>query len=89
MVVKIDQRFEKDTDRIKDKKLLLRVAQVIGQVIAAESLEKISSIKKLQGYKEYYRIRIGDYRLGLRLENDSVIFERFLSRKDIYKYFPK
>lgn len=89
MVVKIDQRFEKDTDRIKDKKLLLRVAQVIGQVMEAESLEKISSIKKLQGYKEYYRIRIGDYRLGLRLENDSVIFERFLSRKDIYKYFPK
>lgn len=89
MVVKIDKRFEKDTDRIKDKKLLSKVAQCIGQVMAAENLEQIPNLKKLQGFKHHYRIRIGEYRAGLLVEERTVIFERFLSRKDIYKYFPK
>jgi len=89
MVVKIDKRFEKDTDKIKDKKLLNKVARCIGQAIEAESLEQVSNLKKLQGFTDHYRIRIGDYRAGLRLEEGTLIFERFLSRKDIYKYFPK
>ncbi len=89
MTVRIDRRFEKDTDRIKDKKLLNKVAQCIGQAMAAASLEQIPNIKRLQGFKEHYRIRIGDYRAGLRVEEGTLIFERFLSRKDIYKYFPK
>jgi len=89
MVVRIDRRFEKDTDQIKDKKLLSRVAHCISQVMAAQSIDEISNLKKLQGFKDHYRIRIGDYRLGLRVEKGALIFERFLSRKDIYKYFPK
>ena len=29
-----------------------------------------------------------DYRVGLTLHHDTVIFVRILDRKDIYKYFP-
>jgi mRNA interferase RelE/StbE len=36
----------------------------------------------------YYRIRLGDYRVGLKIENNTVCFVRFLHRKDIYRYFP-
>ena len=35
-----------------------------------------------------YRLKLGDYRIGLALENDIVVFVRFLDRKDIHKYFP-
>ena len=42
----------------------------------------------MKGYKDFYRIRIGDYRLGLYTENHHVILSRLLPRKDIYKRFP-
>jgi mRNA interferase RelE/StbE len=89
MKVRIDRSFEKDTDRIKDRKLLARLAECIREVMAAESLSDVPNLKKMNGFKEHYRIRVGDYRIGLRLDGSEVIFERFLSRKDIYRYFPK
>ncbi|NPA92437.1 MAG: type II toxin-antitoxin system RelE/ParE family toxin, partial [Chloroflexi bacterium] len=39
-------------------------------------------------YTSFYRIRLGDYRLGLEIEGDTVVFVRFLHRRDIYRYFP-
>ena len=35
-----------------------------------------------------YRIRLGDYRIGIEIQKDTIIFTRFLHRKDIYKFFP-
>ncbi len=35
------------------------------------------------------RIRIGDYRLGIIFDGETLIFERVLHRKEIYRYFPK
>ena len=47
------------------------------------------SIKKMKGYHDYYRIRIGDYRIGCKVEKEGmVIFYRVKSRSDIYKVFP-
>ena len=43
---------------------------------------------KLKGYKDYYKIRFGNYRAGIRLVNNKFIFERILHRKDIYKFYP-
>jgi mRNA interferase RelE/StbE len=45
-------------------------------------------LKKLKGGGNYYRLRIGDFRVGLSVEADKVIFVRVINRKDIYKYFP-
>jgi mRNA interferase RelE/StbE len=44
--------------------------------------------KKLVGTKEYYRMRIGDYRVGFKIDGSTVVFMRVLHRKEIYKYFP-
>jgi len=49
----------------------------------------LKEIRKLRGFEKDYRIRIGDYRLGLIIDNQIVEFIRCLHRKDIYKYFPK
>jgi mRNA interferase RelE/StbE len=57
-------------------------------VEAADSLALLPNVKSLKGSKDYYRIRVGDYRIGLALDEDTVIFVRFLNRKDIYRYFP-
>ncbi len=36
----------------------------------------------------YYRIRVGDYRIGVEVVGDEILFVRILHRKDIYRYFP-
>ncbi|MEH2352947.1 type II toxin-antitoxin system RelE family toxin [Nostoc sp.] len=53
------------------------------------NFEEITNIKKLQGYDDIYRIRIGDYRIGIIFDGETLIFQRVLHRKDIYRYFPK
>jgi len=49
---------------------------------------KTLKAKKLAGYEEYYRVRIGPYRIGIKKAEDTIIFCRVLHRKDIYKKFP-
>ncbi len=38
--------------------------------------------------QNYYKIRVGDYRIGIKFEHETLTFERILHRKDIYKVFP-
>ena len=46
-------------------------------------------IRKIQGCATYYRIRIGDYRIGCEIESgDRITFYRVKNRKDIYRVFP-
>jgi len=43
----------------------------------------------MRGYKDYYRIRVGNYRIGCKVDaENSIIFYRVKSRSDIYKVFP-
>jgi mRNA interferase RelE/StbE len=89
MIVKIDKCFEKDTDKIKDKSLLFAIVDCIESIEKANNIKSVRNIKKLKGSSHFYRIRIGDYRIGLEIKNDTADLIRFLHRKDIYKFFPK
>jgi mRNA interferase RelE/StbE len=89
MGIKIDKSFQKDTRRIKDKSILQRIANTIANIQRAKNLEDIKNLKKIRGTHSMYRIRIGDYRLGIIITDTAVEFVRCLHRKDIYKYFPK
>jgi mRNA interferase RelE/StbE len=86
--IEFKRSFVKDLERVRDKALRERVKETIEQVERAQALQEMENVKKLRGGERYYRIRIGDYRLGLVLEENTVIFVRFLHRKDVYKYFP-
>jgi len=86
--VEFRESFVKDLKSVKDKSLLQRVQAVIEAIEKADSLAELTILKKLKGSGSYFRVRIGDYRLGLALKSDAVIFVRLLNRKDIYKYFP-
>lgn len=89
MEIKIDKSFQKDTRRIKDKSILNKIANTIVDVQKAHSIEEIKNLRKLKGTDGMYRIRIGDYRIGIVINESSVEFIRCLNRKNIYKYFPK
>lgn len=88
MKVEFRKSFVKDLERMTVKSLKQRVKHTIDQVEQAETLHQIGDIKKLRGSEGYYRIRIGDYRIGLAAKAGTVVFVRFLHRKDIYRYFP-
>jgi len=79
--------FTRDLSRITDKSLLKRVKEAIEAVERAKSISDLPNHKKLKSSKNYYRLRIGDYP-GLAVEEDTVVFVRFLNRKEIYRYFP-
>jgi mRNA interferase RelE/StbE len=51
-------------------------------------LEELNNIKKLKAKGDYYRIRVGDYRIGLTANEEVITFVRVLHRKEIYRYFP-
>jgi len=80
--------FAKDLRSVKEKGLLKRVKEIVEAVEKADLLEETPNLKRLKGGRGYFRLRVGDYRIGLALENDTVVLVRFLHRKDIYKYFP-
>lgn len=88
MDIQIKKSFSKDVDKIHDKTLLKSISEIITQVQQAASIKEIKHIKKLEGSKKHYRVKIGDYRLGLYIENKTVFIVRFLHRKEIYRYFP-
>jgi mRNA interferase RelE/StbE len=80
--------FLKDLQKLTNQKLKSNILQTILQVEEAGSIAEIRSLKKLAGFEAYYRIRVNDYRIGLKIENDTVFFVVFEHRKDIYKTFP-
>ncbi len=83
-----EQSFGRDLKKVKDKRLLKQVQKIIAQVESANSLSDLQNVKKLEGYTTYYRIRVGEYRIGIEVVEGQVIFVCFLNRKDIYRYFP-
>lgn len=82
------KRFDKDLDKLKNRKDKDAVIELIKQLKSADQLSDISGIKKLTGFKNAYRIRLGNYRVGLFAEKDHLELARIAHRKDIYKIFP-
>ena len=88
MKVEFKKSFLKDIEALGDESTRGRVRKAIVQAEEATALHEIHGIKKLRGGTQYYRIRIGEYRIGLLLREDTVVFVRCLHRKDIYRYLP-
>jgi mRNA interferase RelE/StbE len=86
--LKYDRSFEKDISSIKDEKLLNSIYEIIVELKTIDSIISLPNIKKLKSHKNIYRIKLGNYRLGFYVEEDTIILVRFLHRKDIYKKFP-
>ena len=80
--------FAKDLKSIKSKAVLETVAKLIENIEAAQNLRAVPDVKKLKAKGNYYRIKLGDYRVGITVTKDEVTFVRCLDRKEIYRYFP-
>lgn len=81
-------KFEKDIDKIKSKSVKSNIIKIIEHVEKANSISEIKNLKKLKGFSSAYRIRMGDFRIGVFIEDNKLEFARIIHRKDIYKMFP-
>lgn len=88
MKIAFTSEFIYEYRALKNRTLANQIEKVIDSVRNAGHINEIPNIKKLKGYKEYYRIRAGKYRIGVKLINDKVYFAVFDNRDKIYKRFP-
>ena len=88
MRVEFLSRFNRDINRIRSSRVRKYISKVITDVEQAKNLSSIRNVKKLAGHASAYRIRVGDYRIGIFVEKGTVQFARIVHRKDIYKVFP-
>jgi mRNA interferase RelE/StbE len=81
--------FLKDLKALKSAPVYDSIKKLVFETIPNHSsLEEVRNLTKLTGYETAYRIRVGDYRVGLFVEADIITFARVLHRKEIYRYFP-
>ena len=90
MKVDFHRRFAKDLIKISSSNSKDRIKRVILDLEEAGSLDSLPQIKAMKGAVGYFRIRVGDYRIGLRLEDsgDVVVLLRVMHRSEIYRHFP-
>lgn len=83
------KQFDKMVFKIKDQSIKSRLKKIIAKVALAKNLEEIPNMTPIVGHPNYYRIKFGDYRVGISLEEDTVWFLFFGKRDEgTYKKFP-
>jgi mRNA interferase RelE/StbE len=80
--------FVRDLKKVRDRRVLEQVELAITAVEAAGAVHEVADMKKMSGSSGFYRIRVGEYRIGLTVEGDEVEFVRVLHRREIYRHFP-
>lgn len=89
MNVQYRQLFLKDLKKLKKQPVYNSIFKLaLTTLPEINSLQEISDVKPMKGYPNRYRIRVGDYRIGIEVCNDSIEMIRVLHRREFYRYFP-
>jgi mRNA interferase RelE/StbE len=82
------------------KKFLKQLAGVPGEIrvkienfafnelVSVSSVSSLGKVEKMQGYDGFYKVRFGNYRVGLVIENERITVKTVMHRREIYKFFP-
>lgn len=88
MIIEVDNSFKKDFKKIKNLEIEKRIINKLDLLENVEHINEISNLKLMKWFNNFYRIRIWDYRIWLKIEWDIITLIRVRSRKDIYNIFP-
>ncbi|MEM9121395.1 MAG: type II toxin-antitoxin system RelE/ParE family toxin [Cyanobacteria bacterium P01_F01_bin.56] len=81
--------FVRDLKALKKSPIYSKLKKLAFQDIPSyEAIDQIANLKKLRGEDNAYRIRVGDYRMGLFIEAETITFARVKHRREIYRSFP-
>lgn len=79
-------KVELKPQAIKDgKKIPVEQLQRIYNAIEALSNGLKGDIKRLTNYTYEYRLRVGNYRVLLEIENERIVIYRIIHRKESYR----
>lgn len=89
MKIKLNDSFLKQV-RTLPKNIQKRTIEIIEKCKEAQTLAEIQNRKTLYSKKNrnYFRIRIGDYRIGIQVIEDELVFQYVGVRGDFYKAYP-
>jgi mRNA interferase RelE/StbE len=87
MIVIASKGFVKQLRAVPDD-IQKRANDVYKKLHDCKKLSDVPSLEKLAGHKNYYRIRIGNYRLGFELIEDRIELLAIMHRKEVYRFFP-
>ena len=67
-----------------------RVELIIFQELESENPFDLGYLEKMTGYTDKYKIRLGDYRIGIAIDKQTktLICQRIAHRREIYRIFP-
>lgn len=89
MEVQYREAFLKDLKQLKSSTSYQRIYELAFTTLEViNTLEEIPNIKAMRGYSGRYRIRIGDYRMGIEINGNVIEVMRVLHRREFYRYFP-
>ena len=88
MKVRVKKRFIKNLESLGSRELVDECELALQAAEDAANPNDIPAFKWLSGYANYGRIRVGDYRIGLRIDGDTICFICLLHRSVVYRHFP-
>ncbi len=88
MNVRFKKRFLKELATLPSTHRKEVETFVFEKLPTAKALAELGNVEAMKGYHGFYKARFGDWRLGLRLEGETLFVERILHRREIYRYFP-
>ena len=89
MKVAYRKLFLKDLHSLRHSDVYGRIKELVFETLPdSQALSEVAGLKSLRQSKNAFRIRLGEYRIGLKMEGDLIEVVRVLHRKDFYRYFP-
>ena len=87
--VEYTKRFLKELASLP-KDVQQRAEMVVFQELNSTNPFELGYLEKMTGYPDKYKIRLGDYRIGITMhkQTQTIICQRIAHRKDIYRVFP-
>ena len=89
MEVRYRELFLRDLKKLKNQPIHDEVFELVFTILPeVKTLRDVTGIKAMKGYPNRYRIRLGNYRVGIEVHGDTVEVMRVLHRREFYRYFP-
>ena len=87
-------KVEYSKQSLKDLSLIPSNSRISIEKFVFEELPGLTNINEgkkieaLKGYRNFFKVRFGNYRVGLQKQGDTILIKRILHRKEIYRFFP-
>jgi mRNA interferase RelE/StbE len=87
--VEYTKRFLKELSGLPEE-IQGHAEDMVFNILPGKNPYSFGRLERMTGYPGKYKIRVGDYRIGVTVDNRRhlVICQRIANRKDIYRIFP-